>query len=73
MATFLGHKKWPDLLAKTENGQPDPFVNRILNLSSHSAHAGEEIADVEDKDKDKLDDLVKYLIETYGFRKQEAQ
>ncbi len=69
MATFLGHNKWPDLLAKTENGQPDPFANRILNLSSHSAHAGEEVADIEDKDKEKLDNLVKYLIKTYGFRK----
>lgn len=73
MATFLGYKKWPDLLPKTEHGQPDPFANRILNLSSHSAHAGEEIADIEDTDKEKLNDLVKYLIETYGFRKQEEQ
>jgi hypothetical protein len=73
MATFLGHNYWPALLPKTVDGKPDPFANRILNLSSHSAHAGEEIADVEDNDKEKLDDLVKYLIETYGFRKQEAQ
>ena len=72
MATFLGYNYWPALLPKTEEGKPDPFANRILNLSSHSAHAGEEVADIEDKDKEKLDVLVKYLIETYGFRKQEA-
>jgi len=73
MATFLGHNYWPALLPKTQDGQPDPFLNRILNLSSHSAHAGEEIADIEDDDKEKLDELVKYLITTYGFRKQEQQ
>lgn len=71
-ATFLGYKKWPDLLPKTDKGEADPFANRILNLSSHSAHAGEEIADIQDKDKEKLDELVKFLTKTYGFR-QEAQ
>jgi len=73
MATFLGYNYWPALLPKTAEGKPDPFANRILNLSSHSAHAGEEVADIEDRDKEKLDGLVKYLIETYGFKKQEAQ
>ncbi|WP_180101238.1 AAA family ATPase [Acinetobacter sp. YH12151] len=73
MATFLGYNYWPALLPKTDDGKPDPFANRILNLSSHSAHAGEEISDIVDTDKEKLDDLVEYLIETYGFRKQEEQ
>lgn len=73
MATFLGYNYWPALLPKTAEDKPDPFANRILNLSSHSAHAGEEIADIEDKDKEKLADLVNYLIETYHFKKQEEQ
>ena len=73
VATFLGYKSWPALLPKTESGQPDPFLNRILNLSSHSAHAGEEIADVEDKDKEKLDELVKHLITTYGFKERKEK
>jgi hypothetical protein len=73
MATFLGYNYWPALLPKTDDGKPDPFANRILNLSSHSAHAGEEVADIEDNDKEKLDELVKYLITTYGFSKQEQK
>lgn len=73
MTTFLGHGHWSDLLPKTTEDKPDPFANRMLNLSSHSAHAGEEIADLEDKEKEKLDELVKYLIETYGFSKREDQ
>ncbi len=72
-STFLGYKRWEKLLEKTSDGNPNPFANRIVNLSSHSAHAGEEVTEVEDKDKEKLGELVKYLIETYGFSKQEAQ
>ena len=71
-STFLGYKRWEDLLEKTAEGAPNPFASRIMNLSSHSAHAGEEVSDVEDKDKEKLGELVKYLTETYGFSKQEA-
>lgn len=71
-STFLGYKRWESLLEKTGDGSPDPFANRIVNLSSHSAHAAEEVADVEDKDKEKLSELVKHLTETYGFSKQEA-
>lgn len=73
MATFLGYNYWPALLPKTEGDKPDPFASRILNLSSHSAHAGEEVSDVENKDKENLEELVKYLIEKYGFKKQEAK
>ena len=73
MATCLGYNYWPALLPKIAEDKPDPFANRILNLSSHSAHAGEEIADIEDKDRENLEGLVNYLIQTYGFRKQEEQ
>lgn len=71
-STFLGYKRWEDLLEKTAEGAPNPFASRIMNLSSHSAHAGEEVSDIEDKDKEKLGELVKYLTETYGFSKQEV-
>jgi len=60
-------------LKKQLGGAPNPFASRIMNLSSHSAHAGEEVSDIEDKDKEKLGELVKYLTETYSFSKQEAQ
>lgn len=66
-ATFLGYPRWEDLLEKTEDGVPDPFANRILNLSSHSAHAGEEVAEIEDSDKERLAQLVSFLSETYRF------
>lgn len=72
-ATFLGYKKWPDLLPKMTDGNPDPFANRIINISSHSAHAGEETAEIEENDKEKLEQIVNYLIDKYGYWKQERQ
>jgi wobble nucleotide-excising tRNase len=71
-ATFLGYKDWVELLPNDDDGNPDPLANRILNLSSHSAHAGEEISDVEENDKDKLRQLVDFLSNEYKFRQEVA-
>jgi hypothetical protein len=71
-ATFLGYQKWGDLLPQV-NGAPDPFAARIINLSSHSAHSGEEVAQLEANDKDKLVELVEHLFAYHHFRKQETQ
>lgn len=70
--TFLGHDQWENLLPKATDGNPDPFANRILNLSSHSAHAGEETGEVEANDKEKLKELVTFLSARYGFWEPEA-
>jgi hypothetical protein len=72
-ATFLGYLRWEDLLEKSVDGVPDPFANRILNLSSHSAHAGEEVAEIEDTDRERLAQLVSFLSDTYRFRGQEVK
>jgi len=72
-ATFLGHDKWGNLLPKADDGNLDPFANRILNLSSHSAHAGEETGETEANDKEKLEELVNFLSSEYGFWQQEEQ
>ena len=52
------------------DGNPDPFANRIVNISSHSAHAGEETAEIEENDKEKLKQMVDYLVNEYGFWKK---
>lgn len=66
-ATFLGYLRWEDILEKTPDGAPNPLASRIMNLSSHSAHAGEEISDFEEADKERLSELVTYLTNTYRF------
>lgn len=72
-ATFLGHHKWSDLLPKTNDGRPNPYEARIINISSHSKHAGEEIRDLTEPEKQMVKYLLNHLTETYGFVSQEAQ
>lgn len=69
-ATFLGYTSWTSLLPKDATGNPDPFSNRILNLSNHSAHSGEEVGVIEDNDKIKLIEIVTYLSNEYKFWQQ---
>lgn len=70
-ATFLGYTHWEDLLEKIDDN-PQPFIRR-LNLFSHSAHAGDEVADLEDQDKEKLEYLVERLTKICQFKKQDEQ
>ena len=69
-ATFLGYRKWGDLLPQTNKGTSDPYAARIINLCSHSAHSGEEIASLEDDDKRVLGFLVRHLVKKYSFNSQ---
>ena len=64
-STFLGYNKWRDLLPKVSR---EAYYNRIINLSSHSKHHGEEVSIVEDNDKSVLRFLVGELIRLYGFK-----
>lgn len=72
-ATFLGYKAWGELLEKSPDGSSNAFAARLVNLSSHSAHAGEEIAEPEDRDKEQLIQLVASFIRDYKFRPQEER
>jgi hypothetical protein len=67
-ATFLGYKNWADLLPKTPDGNSKAYLTRIVNLSSHSKHAGDEIADLTDDDKRIIGYLMKAFNEAYRFK-----
>lgn len=41
-ATFMGYEDWADLLPKTADGTNDAYLKRVVDISSHSKHAGEE-------------------------------
>ena len=65
-STFLGYNKWEELLPQESRRA---YYNRIINLSSHSKHHGEEISIVEENDKRVLRYLVsEVIIPTYHFR-----
>jgi wobble nucleotide-excising tRNase len=64
-STFLGYNKWEDLLPKESR---EAYYNRILNLSSHSKHHGEEISIIEESDKRVLSFLVNQVRTMYRFK-----
>ncbi|EEZ31809.1 anticodon nuclease [Brucella sp. NF 2653] len=71
-STFLGYRKWGDLLPKTDDGKINPYEARIINISSHSKHAGEEVADLTEDDKRVLRYLVNELNNMYRFQQDES-
>jgi len=66
-STFLGYEKWGDLLPRNAEGQTNPYETRIINISSHSKHAGEEVAVLTEDDKRVLRFLVNEINAKYRF------
>ena len=72
-ATFLGYKRWELLLPETSDGLPDPVAKRIVNFSSHSKHAAEEVAPLKPEEKQILVRLVQHIVARHGFWQQKPQ
>jgi hypothetical protein len=70
-STFLGYRRWGDLLPQTD-GRTNPYEARIINISSHSKHAGEEVADLTEDDKRVLRYLLNELNTMYRFQRAES-
>lgn len=66
-ATFLGYKRWEHLLPQADGDLPNPYAKRIVNFSSHSKHAADEVAPLKPEEKKVLEELVKHLVEHYRF------
>jgi wobble nucleotide-excising tRNase len=64
-STFLGYNKWEDLLPQESR---EAYYKRIINLSSHSKHNGDEISIVDENDKRVLSFLVNEVKRMYGFK-----
>lgn len=64
-STFLGFNNWEDLLPQESR---EAYYNRIINLSSHSKHHGEEVSIIEENDKRVLSYLVGEVKRMYGFK-----
>ncbi|QCT94632.1 anticodon nuclease [Caminibacter mediatlanticus TB-2] len=69
-STFLGYDNWKELLSKFE-GDAEAYWNRIINLSSHSKHSGDEISELKDLEKKVLKNLFNQTIEKYHFNIKE--
>lgn len=64
-STFLGYNNWRDLLPQESQ---EAYYNRIINLSSHSKHHGEEISILDENDKRVLGFLVDEIKRMYSFK-----
>ena len=67
-ATFLGHENWGNLLPPAGDGRLNPYETRVINISSHSKHAGEEVTELTEDDKRVLGYLVRQINEMYRFK-----
>jgi wobble nucleotide-excising tRNase len=67
-STFLGYDNWVELLSKNTNENINPYVTRIINISSHSKHSGDEMVELTEDDKRVLIYLIKMIKEPYKFK-----
>ncbi|MGL6058787.1 MAG: AAA family ATPase [Culicoidibacterales bacterium] len=67
-ATFLGYKNWGDLLPENKDGHTNPYESRIINISSHSKHSGDETIELSDADKRVLKFLMEEIKTKYHFK-----
>ena len=68
LATFLGYREMKNVLPQDSSG-PDLYMNRIVNLSSHSKHSDEETVYILSNDKRVLKNLVEeHICKKYHFR-----
>lgn len=58
-STFFGIENWGDLLPQKTPGEREAYLTRIINISSHSKHASEEITELNEVDKRVLGYLLK--------------
>lgn len=64
-STFLGYAKWKELLPQTSQ---EAYFNRIINLSNHGKHSGDETIQLPDNDKKVLGFLLQELKKEYKFK-----
>lgn len=67
-STFLGYKKWRELLTLLPDDAHEAYYNRIINLCSHGKHSGEETSLVDNNDKRVLGYLVREIKKIYHFK-----
>ncbi|MCB5288183.1 MAG: AAA family ATPase [Candidatus Cloacimonetes bacterium] len=67
-STFLGYNNWGELLPKDANEKVNPYETRIVNISSHSKHSGDETVELTDDDKRVLKYMMNTIKEMYRFK-----
>lgn len=58
------------LLPETSGGLPNPYAKRIVNFSSHSKHAAEEVPPLKPEEKTVLANLLSHIVREHRFWKE---
>jgi len=72
-STFLGYKRWEELLPKTSEGRTDLYAQRLTNYGVHSKHAGEEIEPIPPEIKNTLKIIYDHFVTSGHTFKEAAQ
>lgn len=67
-STFLGYAKWGELVPTDTRDGDNHYERRILNLSNHSKHSGEEIAELTNDDKNMINYLLQEIKNNHKFK-----
>lgn len=67
-STFLGYKKWRELLTLLPDDAHEAYYNRIINKGSHAKDSGEETSLIDNNDKRVLGYLVQEIKKIYHFK-----
>lgn len=66
-STFLGYDTWQALLPKDNENSSELYEKRIVNISSHSKHSGEEYSEISEPEKAVLKLIFDKVIESHKF------
>ena len=69
-AIFLGHSNWQSVLPEKFKDKIASYEERMINISSHSDYAAEEVADLNNKAANELEEIFEAINSTYNFKKQ---
>ena len=72
-ATFLGYKTWEALLPTPEEKKDKAYAKRVINISSHSKHSGEESSIISEADKRVLKYVFEQIDEKFKFASAEIE
>lgn len=72
-STYLGFSHWEDLIRMYVNSDEVGIAIRLINLYSHSKHSGNEMADVQETEKDIFIKIYRGLLEKHSFKLQNIE
>lgn len=69
-STYLGFNHWEDLIPMYVNTMEIPIAIRLINLYSHSKHSGDEMAVIQETEKDIFAKVFNNLLIKHSFKLQ---